>query len=286
MIRTSALLAVIVFLAPALAHAGKPLDDAQAAFDALSLDEAGPLFERALDEPGTREERIKAWRGLGLSRAFMGDVPGAKAAFEKLLIIDPDAKVETSLGPKIAKPFDAAKKAMRGKRSTISLTRQNRTGLLTVSLTESVPWASSVRLGWRLKGEKEFKVTESKVDHALEVGTPPDEDVEAWAEALDSASGVLFQDGSETAFKSIPAVVRKVAPVAAVTSAVEDAKRQADGKPEPEEVASSSEGSGSSVPYVLGGAVLVLGGGAAAAYLLSRPPELKLAPADRTGQLP
>ncbi|MFL5320362.1 MAG: hypothetical protein ACJ790_11950 [Myxococcaceae bacterium] len=40
------------------------------------------------------------------------------------------------------------------------------------------------------------------------------------------------------------------------------------------------------MPYVLSGAVLALGGGAAAAYLPSRDPGLKLAPADRTGQLP
>lgn len=283
MIRTVALLLVTL---PTLAHAGKALDKAQEAFDALSLEEAAPLFEKALEEPGTREERIREWRGLGLSRAFMGDNAGAKAAFEKLLLIDPDAKVDTSMGPKISRPYDAAKKAMRGKKSSLSVSR-GRTGAVVAILSEAVPLAAEVQLFWRVHGQKTFTLVKGPPDQPLSVDTPPDEDLDAYAQALDAANGVLFEDGSEKAFNSLPAVVRKIAKqqtVPAVTSAADEAKRKADGKPE-EVVASSDEEGGSSWPYIVGGALVVVGGGVAA-YYFTRPPELQLPAADRTGQLP
>lgn len=282
------LIALMAALVATTAHGSKTLDDAQAAFDSLAVDDAAPLFEKALREPATREERIKAWKGLGMSLAFMAEPRKAQAAFEKLLLIDPNAKVDQSLGPRVSRPFDAARKAMRGKRAAFEVERKNRTGEVTAKLTDPLGFASELRIYWRVHGARAFEQVTSDADEVVVAKTPPDKDIEVYVQAYDKDQGVIFQDGTETAFASMGAVVR--AAPEAVISAVKEAQKSSGRRDVEAEVTAPVEeeqsSSSSSWPLYLAGAAVVVGGGAAAAYFLSRPPELSLAPADKTGQLP
>ena len=287
-------IALLILLLPPGALAGRTLDDAQTAFDSLAMDEAAPLFEKALGEPATRDERIKAWKGLGLSLAFMAEPKKAQAAFEKLLVIYPSAKIDTSLGPRVTKPFELAKRSTRGKRASLTTVRLNRTGDVKTTLVDPMRLAAEVKIFWRKHGAQSFESVSSPSEAPLVASTPADQDIEVYVQAVDPAGGVVFEDGTQTAFNSMPAVIR-AAPVEkkvpdAVVAAVTDAKKQSLAKADEEVVGATSEvdapSSGSSWPLYLGGAVLVIGGGAAAAYFLGRPPELALAPADKTGQLP
>ncbi|MFP2904042.1 hypothetical protein ACLESD_03005, partial [Pyxidicoccus sp. 3LFB2] len=93
-----------------------PLTRAERAFDALEFDVAAEAFQAALAAPGSLGERLDAWRGLAMARAFMGQPQAAQEAFEVLLVLDPDARVQASLGPKVRAPFEAARQALQGRR--------------------------------------------------------------------------------------------------------------------------------------------------------------------------
>src|SRR5689334_3404873 len=100
-----------------------PLTRAEQAFDALEFDAAATAYQEALEGPGSRAERLKAWEGLALARAFMGQPQAAQEAFEVLLVLDPEARVQASLGPKIRAPYEAARKALEGRRPVLTVTR-------------------------------------------------------------------------------------------------------------------------------------------------------------------
>lgn len=279
--------ASVVTLLAVTAQASPTLQQAQEAFDSLAVDEAAPLFDKALREPATREERIKAWRGLGLSLAFMGEPRKAQAAFEKLLLIDPAAKVEKALGPKVTRPFEAARRATRGKRLSLSLQRKPRTGDVTCVLTDPLGFAAEVVLFIRVQGSGTFEEQKVDAEKPVVAATPADKDLAVYAQARDQHGGVIVEQGTAEAFTSMPAVVR--ATPDAVASAVQEARvnsgRRTDAEvsltPVEEPPATTSRW-----PLYVAGAAAVLGGGAAAAYFLTRPPALTLSPADKTGQLP
>lgn len=282
-----ALIASVVTLLASTAQATSTLQQAQQAFDSLAVDEAAPLFDKALREPATRDERLKAWRGLGLSLAFMGEPRKAQEAFEKLLLTDPAAKVEKALGPKVTRPFEAARRAMRGKRLTLELQRKARTGDVTAKLTDPLGFAAQVVLFIRVQGSGTFEETKLDTSQPVVATTPADKDLAVYAQALDEHGGVILEQGTEEAFNRMPAVVRSTPE--AVSSAVEEARKSSGRRTEGEVTEPPVEepkATSSSWPLYLAGAAAVLGGGAAAAYFMTRPPELTLSPADKTGQLP
>ena len=84
------------------------------AFRAMALLVPNPLWAR-LEESG-----------LALSEAFMGEAKRAQAHFETLLSIEPDVDVSRGLGPKIRKPYDAARKKLKDpKRAVLSVERRD-----------------------------------------------------------------------------------------------------------------------------------------------------------------
>ncbi len=263
----------------------RSLDKAEAAFDELEYDHAAALYEQALKEPGSRADRLTAYKGLSLSFAFIGAERDAKEAFRRWLSLDPTAKVESRLGPKVTKPHAAAKKAVEGKKARLELTQDLSTGTLTVQLYESLPMSSDVAIAWRAVGNKDFKIEKGGVEAPFTVKPPPTKDVEVFAFSLDPDNGVLHEEGTRekpvkfsAVKKASPTVARK-GPVE-VTSAPEEAFI-----PEPEESSVSSGGGSSNWPIWVGVGVGVVGAGVAG-VMLSRPPGLALPAADRTVALP
>jgi tetratricopeptide (TPR) repeat protein len=251
--------------------AERALVRAEKLFEALEFDAAAAAFEDALREPGTREERLRAFKGLALSEAFMGQAKQAQAHFETLLSLEPDAEVSRGLGPKIRKPYDAARKKMQGQaRGSLSVERR-KDGRVEALLAQAPPVVTEVALYVRQPGESGFTVTEGAAPGPVLAEAPAVRAVEVYAVGRDASDGVLFERGSAEAPLRFEATEE---PPPAVAAARESAREEP-----------SEERSGSALPWVLGG-VGVVAAGVVAGILLSQPPELDLPPAQRTERLP
>lgn len=257
-----------------------PLVAAEKAFQELEFDKAAKLFAKALDQPGTLDERIRGWKGLGLSAAFQGQGRDARVAFERLLLLDPAATVDASMGPKILNPFEAARTALTAKHYALELTR-DKYGAVGVKLTEDAPLAAAVSVHARLKGAPSYTEKSAKAAASLSMPFAPTQDVEAFAEAKDAHGGPVLLEGSQASPRLLPAPM-----VAAVAQAAEEARRQADGTPSEEAEEAPDEEGFRHWPLVIGIAAVAGAGLAVGVGVASQPPALSLPPADRTGHLP
>lgn len=250
---------------------------AEKLFDALEFDAASVAFEDALREPGTREDRLRAYKGLALSEAFMGQPKRAQAHFEQLLSIDPEATVSGTLAPKIRRPFNAARKRVRNLgllRAVLKVTRRE-DGQLEAVLEQGPRLVTEVAVYVRQPGEKAFQEVAGIAPGPVLAPAPAVRAVEAYAVARDSAQGVLFEKGSAAAPLRFDATQE---PPPAVVSA-QPPKPTPPSKPR-EELRIPK------MPLVVGGVGLAVAAGVVAGIILSKPPELKLPPADRTERLP
>jgi hypothetical protein len=251
----------------------RALVQAERLFDSLEFDGAATAFEAALKEPGTRDERLRAFKGLALSKAFMGQSKQAQAHFEELLLVDPDTEVSRSLGPKIRKPFDAARKKMRGTPSAVLKVVRRLDGQVEAVLDHPPGMVTEVVLFVREPGEPAFKETKGAALEPLVAPASAVRAVEVYAVARDSAQGVLFEKGSATAPLRFDATKE---PPPAVVAAQEPVREERIEEESPRRV----------WPFVVGGVGLAVAAGVVAGIVLSQPPELKLPSADRTERLP
>lgn len=259
---------------------------AERLFDALEFDAAAAAFQEALREPGTREERLRTYKGLALSNAFMGQAKQAQARFEELLSLDPDATVSSTLGPKIRKPFDAARKKRKNKVPAQLQVARRPDGKVEAMLDWPPSLVTKVVVFVRQPGESQFKETEGPVSGPVLAPAPAVRAVEAYAEARDAANGVLFEKGSAAAPLRFDATEE---PPPAVVAAQPPQRREPPSAEERERPATDSPvkvRSRSKWPFVVGGVGVAVAAGVVAGIVLSKPPELKLPSADRTERLP
>ncbi len=252
--------------------AERALVRAEKLFEALEFDAAAAAFEDAIREPGTRQERIRAWKGLALSEAFMGQAKQAQAHFETLLSIEPNVEVNRAQGPKIRKPYDAARKKMTD-REPRGAARSAPAGWPGGSEAGARPTggdgAGRVRArAWRFlvhgDGGRGARPAAGRVHRGARGGGVRG----GQGRGRRRAGGERHRRGT--------AALRchGRACLAAVASAQESAREEA------------AEERGPKVwPWVAGGAGVVAAG-VVVGILLSRPPGLDLPPAQRTERLP
>lgn len=269
------LLGISLLLAMPVHAAPTPLEAAERAFDDLEFAEAEKLYRDALEAPGTREERLRALKGHGLSLAFLGKTRAAQDRFESLLLLDPSATVNTALGPKIARPFEAAKKQVRSVRPALELSRDPESGAIVVKLEPPIDLAKTLRAVVTPPGE-EPQIVKGPAQRPLRVDVAPHLPVQVFATALDDADGELFLVGSQHAPREFEPT--GTAPAVAATPLPDEVLAEV---PEVED-----EEGGSRWPLWVGGAAVVIGGGVAAAILAQPAEPLRLPSADRTGRLP
>lgn len=262
------------------ASAKSALERGEAAYDDLEFEQAAKHFRAALAAPGTRDDRIRAYRGLGMCLAFLGEATAAQLQFETLLLISPDSTVDTGLGPKVVRPFNAALRAVADRQVELKLERDDRTGEVTARLNEGIDAASRVVLHVRPveRGERtagEAMTAEAKAPGPARMTLEPWRGAEAWATAEDAGGGVLFSAGSADAPRRFTASAR--APSAEAGGAL-DFKSEEGWAPE--------EPRPTRWPLWVGGAAVLIGGGVAAAIAMRPPEPLLLPSANRTGRLP
>lgn len=80
-----------------------------AAYDQIDFANAVKVLEGALTESLTREEKIVACRTLAFAQAGLGHLDEARAAFVKLLRVDPNAELDRGVAPRLRALFEEAR---------------------------------------------------------------------------------------------------------------------------------------------------------------------------------
>ena len=104
------LLTVAALLTPARAEIDSPLvKQGLAAYASLDYARAIALLEQARNESLTRDEKIAAYRTLGMAYAATGQLAPAKSSFQHLLRVDPSIELDRAVAPKVRAVFEEAK---------------------------------------------------------------------------------------------------------------------------------------------------------------------------------
>ncbi len=260
---------LLALIASTVALADNPLAAGDQSFHDLDFETAATLYKQALTQPGSRDERLRAYRGLALSSAFMGDAKAAKANFERVLQLDPSATVDATLGPKILAPFESAKKS--GRVGELTAARDEQSGALTVRLDEDLPLSRELRAWVRVAGSKDYRLYKGPSSAPLVIKLPAASDVEAYLQGVDVNEGVLYATGSASSPVRLRGLHGGEAPLEAV-----------EGLGEP---AAEAEPTRIPWPVWVGVGVGVAAAGVGAYVLLGRPAGNGL-PEGRSVQLP
>jgi hypothetical protein len=102
-------------LGAAAAAAAPALAQARGAYGELNYEACRKQARAALGEPGAGDERVEAYRLLGLCEAALGETEAAKEAFVTMLGIDPGAALPAGLSPRFTSSYLEAKDHWLGK---------------------------------------------------------------------------------------------------------------------------------------------------------------------------
>lgn len=116
MLRAVRCLALILgsALAAAPAAADDALAQAQKAYAGVDYGKCREHAQEALEQPAEKQERLDAWRLLGLCQAALGETDGAREAFKRMLAVDWNAKLPEGLSPRFTSSFREAKGSFVG----------------------------------------------------------------------------------------------------------------------------------------------------------------------------
>lgn len=120
------LCALVVGAVPLGAHAAA-IDAARKAYADLAYEGCRDQAKTALDEPGALADRIDAYRLLGLCHAALGDTEDARAAFTKMITLDPNAELPKGLSPRFTSSYLEAKGALLGSDPLALVLEEDRT---------------------------------------------------------------------------------------------------------------------------------------------------------------
>ena len=204
----------------ALLAANPYLAEGKSHFEQLAYEKAlGPLT-LAAQVPGlSAAERREAFNLLARTRAALGDLPGATAAYTDLLEKDPLAPAPGEAAPKIREAFRAAKAALFPPGTVkLTLTKSAADGHLVFELFD--PWAAVTRLDvHEVGGARLISVAPEAtvVDIRLPAGL-----AQAWVEALNANGVAVASLGSVKSPLKIGAAPRSTAVAARVSSSALD----------------------------------------------------------------
>lgn len=111
------------------------LREAEEAYLAVNFAGVSQAADAAIEAGGLDQEQLaRAYRLLGLGRAAAGDAQGAVQAYRSLLAIEPDARVDANLAPRLRSPFFEAQGywAGRGERLALHCDRQGQSATVSV----------------------------------------------------------------------------------------------------------------------------------------------------------
>jgi len=228
------------------------LDAAQKAYADVEYQRCRDRAQAALLVPGSVDERVRAYRLLGLCAAATNDTDTAREAFRLMLAIDPTARLQDGLSPRFTSSFREAKGSWVGT-TPLALTLKEEaikgsTRTVTVGLADDAELVA--KIGWRAPGGTEGKAVKASSLVELELPAGPEIVVVAFDKA-----------GGEVALLTLPA-----ASAPATLNPLD---------PTTQPPAAASNDDGAVWPFVVGGVaggLLVVGGATALVVVLLSPP--------------
>jgi hypothetical protein len=233
-----------------LMAAGGDLDAAKQAYGDVEYGRCRDKAQGALNEPGTRAERVDAYRLLGLCSAAHGDTDDARDAFRHMLMIDLEARLPPGLSPRFTSSFREAKGSLVGT-TPLALTIE-RNDVVGATRTIRVRVADSEDLVAQLATREKNGGLSTPVKKAVEVEFEVAAGVDVEVVGLDGGGG-------EVVGVTVSGVGAEAKDVVAASDAADD-----------------GEGDGTVTAIVIGGiagAVLLVGGAAAVLGVLLAPPQ-------------
>lgn len=200
-----AVLALAVALpASALAQSGAEiLGQADAAYGEVDFERARTLAEQAIQAGGlSPQELVHAYQLVGVSASALGDAAASRQAFLLMVEIDPDARLDDTVPPRLRAPFLEAR-GMAGSHhgrlaAEVQLARAY--SALRITLTDPFDIVTQVRLHARVEGQVEFSTTEHEPADEIMArasGASSADRMEYWLEALDEHGNRVLMLGSE-----------------------------------------------------------------------------------------
>jgi hypothetical protein len=138
---------------------------------------------------------------LGVSSAALGLQEDARAAFIRLLGIDPTQKLDRELSPRLRAPYLEARGFWSSNRERLTLSTRLESNALNITLSDPAKMVNRVRLRMRAAGQREYLDSLRAARPALQVAIPEnaeDRDVELAVALLDQFGNVVSEQGSET----------------------------------------------------------------------------------------
>jgi len=187
-----------------------------AAYDAVEFDHAIELLTQALGESLTREEKIVTWRTLAFAYCALDRIADARAAFARLLKVDPLADLDKSVAPRVRALFEEARAqvatghadlgeevALPMLRTDVRPAHPSEGQPVSIAVTAAGGLGRSVALYHRVRGELHYSEVKAEGQGGRFALTVPGSDVRApaleyYLTALDDRATAIARAGGLT----------------------------------------------------------------------------------------
>ncbi|HET9956095.1 MAG TPA: hypothetical protein VFQ61_16425, partial [Polyangiaceae bacterium] len=209
------------------AQQGDELSQAESAFRDIDFERCAAAAARALESGGRGlHETARLYSLLGISLAALGQHDEAMRAFVKMLAIEPEQRVESSLSPKLRAPYLDAK----GFWGTTSERLRARVEFgphgVTVRITDPVGMASKLRIATRGSAESTWQTTNHAAAPVVELAHRAGDELEFTLSLLDEHGNTIHELGSQGAPEHLrrPRSIARLAPSSALDRAGEEVR--------------------------------------------------------------
>ena len=184
-------------------HAQDMLAQAEQAYLEVDFPQTERMAQAALEAGGNNERRmIRIYQLIGLARSVEGDNDGSRAAYMRMLALDPDIEVDRNQPPHLRASFQEARGywANRTERFETQMRASRAQGAIRVMLTDPIRMAATIVLYTRISGDIEFAETRvpPRSSQLISVEAIEDgESVEYYAVVIDAYDNTLITYGNE-----------------------------------------------------------------------------------------
>jgi hypothetical protein len=137
---------------------------------------------------------------LGVSSAALGSTEDARAAFIRLLGMDPTQKLDRELSPRLRAPYLEARGFWSSNRERLTVSARLESNALSVVLSDPAKMVNRVRLRLRSAGQGEFLDSVRVARPTLRIALPEnarDHDVELAVTLLDQFGNTVAEQGTQ-----------------------------------------------------------------------------------------
>ena len=179
------------------------LASAERAYSDVDFEGVRNAATQAIDLGGlSPTELVRAYQLVGVSCSALGDPAAARDAFVQMVSIDPDARLDDTVPPRLRAPFLEARGQVSGRTGRLSAEVQlaRAYGALRIALTDPFQLVVTVRIHARAEGQLEFTTTEFDPEPeimARHSSASSADRMEYWLEALDARGNQVLLLGSE-----------------------------------------------------------------------------------------